>query len=99
MMTTADEGPARDMDCVGATVEYWWRGTAYEATVRQDDDGFYSYTVCRLVTEGDEVNLMDRFHGRATRVDVHSTEAVFHDVDGALGDARLAIVDHSQDGE
>lgn len=99
MKTTADEGLARDMDCVGARVEYCWRGTAYEAIVQQDDDGFFSYRVCRLVTEGDEWNLRDRFAFRATRVEVHSTKAVFHDVDGALSDARQAIVDHCQDGE
>lgn len=98
-MTTADAGPTSDMDCLGATVAYRWRGTTYEVFVDRDDDGFYSYRVYRIVTDGAELKARDVLASRPTRVEVHSTEAVFHDVDGALSDARQAIADAGQDDE
>ena len=95
----AEAAPAGDLACMGAMVEYCWRGDDYEAVVSRGDDGSFSYTVSRLVTDGDEVNMMDALASRATRIEVHSTEAVFCDVDSALSDARHAIVDSSQDDE
>ena len=98
-MTMVEATPADGLDCLGARVEYHRSGVAYEAIVKQDDDGFYSYTVCRLVLDGDERKAADFLAGRATRVAVHGTEAVFHDVDAALSDARHNIIAYSEAGE
>ena len=80
------------MDCVGAKMVYRWRGHEYEAVVNQDDGGFYGYTVSRLVFSGDEMRSMDALASQPTRIEVHSTEAVFFGMDEALTDALDAIL-------